>query len=112
MMRHDRVRSRNKGRCGWRRAEFEYDIPLADARELMKNHCGGRIVEKTRYLVPYGGFTWEIDVYGGELAGVAIAEIELPDMRTEFARPDWLGTEVTGDENYRKLNLYNSAGRV
>ena len=62
--------------------------------------------------MPYGGFTWEIDVYDGDLAGVAITEIELSDMRTEFARLDWLGTEVTGDENYRKFNLYHSAGRV
>lgn len=90
---------------GSARAEFEYDIPVDDARELLDNHCQGRVLEKTRCIVQHGGFTWEIDEYGGKLAGIIIAEIELPSTDTEFARPSWLGVEVTTDERYRKSNL-------
>lgn len=90
---------------GSARMEFEYDIPVDEARELLNNHCQGRVLDKTRCIVPYGGFTWEIDVYGGELSGIIIAEIELPAADTEFARPIWLGVEVTADDRYRKSNL-------
>ncbi|GGC77311.1 CYTH domain-containing protein [Chelatococcus reniformis] len=93
-------------RDGLRRAEFEYGIPLADANELLANHCHGRVVEKTRYFVSYAGFAWEVDEYGGQLAGIVIAELELPTSETEFPRPPWLGVEVTHDERYRKSNLF------
>ena len=86
-------------------------MPLVDAYELLANHCQGRVIEKTRHIVPYGGFTWEIDEYGRELSGIIIAEVELPARGTEFARPDWLGVEVTDDERYRKRNLHRMALR-
>jgi len=108
----DRATIAVKGaRNGSSRAEFEYDIPLADAHELLREHCRGGIIEKTRHIVPYGGFIWEVDEYGGELAGVVIAEVELPTMETQFARPDWLGSEITDDERYRKINLHKTVMR-
>ncbi|WP_045836558.1 CYTH domain-containing protein [Hyphomicrobium sp. 99] len=106
----DRATITIKGpRSGLIRAEFEYEIPLLDSNELLANHCQGRIIEKTRHIVSCGGFTWEIDEYSGDLAGIVIAEIELPATGTEFGRPDWLGVEVTGDECYRKVNLHKMA---
>ncbi|MGG6497329.1 UNVERIFIED_CONTAM: adenylate cyclase, partial [Bacteroidetes bacterium 56_B9] len=67
-----------KGRYeGIARAEYEYEIPLADAEEMLLTLCDGRVLEKHRYFVPYGGLTWEVDVYDGLMAGVVIAEVEL-----------------------------------
>lgn len=108
----DRATIAIKGpRNGSSRAEFEYDVPLVDAYELLANHCQGRVIEKTRHIVPYSGFIWEIDEYCRELAGIIIAEVELPAKGTQFARPEWLGIEVTGDERYRKINLHSTARR-
>ncbi|CAA2143841.1 CYTH domain-containing protein [Hyphomicrobium sp. ghe19] len=108
----DRATIAIKGsRNGLIRAEFEYEIPLVDANELLGNYCQGRIIEKTRHIVDSGGFRWEIDEYSGELTGIIVAEIELPATNTEFSRPDWLGVEVTGDERYRKGNLHKMTTR-
>ncbi|WP_275785199.1 CYTH domain-containing protein [Pararhizobium gei] len=86
------------------RDEFEYDIPVADARDLIAKAIGV-IIEKTRYRVEHEGFMWEIDVYAGVHLGLVIAEVE---MRTEADKPDlppWLGTEVTGDPRYSNQSL-------
>lgn len=62
----DRATIAIKGtREGSSRAEFEYDVPVVDARELLAKHCHGRVLEKTRHIVRFGGFIWEIDEYGG-----------------------------------------------
>lgn len=95
------VKSRNHGAV---RGEWEYEIPLADAREMLAACCGNRTLEKTRYIVDAGGgLRWEVDVFHGRHDGLVIAEIELPDPETPFSIPPFIGREVTGDPAY-----YNS----
>ncbi|MBI1203546.1 MAG: CYTH domain-containing protein [Rhodopseudomonas sp.] len=84
------------------RAEFEYPIPTADAEEMLRSMCGDEVLEKTRYIVPNSGLTWEIDVYDGLLQGVVIAEVELRRENQSIVLPDWIGAEVTDDPNYKK----------
>lgn len=91
------------------RQEFEYDIPVEDARALMQLTLG-RVVEKRRHIVPAGDETWEVDVFEGEHAGLVLAEIELDREDAAFARPDWLGEEVTGDERYYNVALAGVSG--
>jgi len=81
------------------RREFEYDIPTADAEELMSLRQGN-IVEKVRYIVPAGKLIWEIDVFSGENLGLVIAEIELPSQNHHIEFPPWIGAEVTGQDRY------------
>jgi adenylate cyclase len=85
------------------REEFEYDIPLDDAEDMMRQAIG-IIIEKTRYRVPSAGFTWEIDVYHGDLSGLIVAEVEMKSEDDRPLIPDWIGREVTG--NYRYSNHY------
>ena len=92
-------------RRGIARAEYEYEIPLADAELIMSNICGDETLEKQRYLVGHEGTIWHIDVYGGILKGVVIAEIELKQEDQKFVLPPWIGKEVTGNEFYKKINL-------
>jgi adenylate cyclase len=90
---------------GATRAEFEYPIPVADAEQLLKL-CDGPVVEKIRrVVVAHDGFTWEIDEFLGENAGLVVAEIELPSEDRPFARPEWLGDEVTDDPRYFNSTL-------
>jgi len=89
-------------------AEFEYEIPLADAEEMMAHHCLQSGLAKTRYYVPHGNRTWQVDVYEGILAGVILAEVELPSETTEIALPPWIGREVTGHPDYKKFNMVNA----
>ena len=81
------------------RDEFEYDIPLADAREMVARALG-IVLEKTRYEVGHHGFTWEIDLYHGVYSGLVVAEVELENEEQEPALPSWIGAEVTGDPRY------------
>lgn len=83
---------------GSTRAEYQYDIPLAEGRELIKL-CVGTL-EKTRHYVEQGDLTWEIDVFEGANAGLVVAEIELPAEDHPYGRPAWLGREVTMDRRY------------
>jgi CYTH domain-containing protein len=92
-------------RAGPSRLEFEYEIPHPEAEDMLERLCGGAVAQKTRHLAPYGGLTWEIDVYEGLLEGVVLAEVELPHPDAIVARPPWLGREVTGEPAYRKLAL-------
>jgi adenylate cyclase len=85
-------------------AEYEYEIPLTDAEELLA-HCDGRVLSKMRYYVLYKGFTWEIDEYDGVLSGVVLAEVELPRDNVEVPLPPWVGAEVTGRPEYKKGNM-------
>lgn len=91
--------------AGITRKEFEYEIPLSDAQELLQEFCQSRIIEKTRYYIPYAGFTWEVDEYRGANLGLLTAEIELPHEQTEFAKPAWLGREVSNDPRYSNQSL-------
>jgi len=84
---------------GTTRQEFEYPIPLGEARELLAL-CGDKVVAKRRYPVVVGAHTWEVDEFLEANAGLVVAEIELDDADEAFERPQWLGREVTDDERY------------
>ncbi len=86
------------------RNEWEFQIPLADAREIFLLCLPGKIV-KTRYFVPSGKHTIEIDVFHDRNEGLVIAEIELEDETESFLKPDWLGEEVTGRPEYYNASL-------
>lgn len=102
----DRATLTVKARSGGiRNAEYEYEIPVADAEELQARHCDGNLLAKTRHYVPYKGFMWEVDVYEGLLAGVVLAEVEIPRENTDVPLPPWVGAEVTGKPEYKKINL-------
>jgi adenylate cyclase len=96
---------------GLGRSEFEYAIPISDAEEILRTMCDDRVLEKVRNYVPYGGLTWEIDVYDGILKGVVIAEIELDREDRVLELPGWLGKEITGDSRYSKFNMEKAAKR-
>lgn len=89
---------------GATRAEFEYAIPLAEAQQLLAL-CDGPLIEKTRYVIPYQGTTWEVDEFLGDNAGLVVAEVELQNEDQPFARPPWLGAEVTQDARYFNSSL-------
>ncbi|MFO1417553.1 MAG: CYTH domain-containing protein [Methylotetracoccus sp.] len=109
------IRVRTDGQRAWmnikgatvgvQRAEYEYEIPLADGIELVERFARGPVIEKWRYVIPAGRHHWEIDVFEGENSGLVVAEIELDDPADEFARPDWLGEEVTHDVRYYNTQL-------
>lgn len=88
---------------GASRAEYEYPIPLADAKEILDTLVVGPQIDKTRHHVEFKGNLWEIDEFHGDNSGLIVAEIELPDPDTPFEKPDWAGQEVTADERF-----YNS----
>ena len=90
---------------GATRAEYEYEIPAADANEMLDTLCEQPIIEKKRYKIPRDGFTWEIDEFGGVNEGLIVAEIELESEDQAFDKPDWVGEEVTGDPRYFNSNL-------
>lgn len=86
------------------RDEFEYDIPLDDAEELLANAIG-IVLDKTRHEVEHQGYVWEIDVYHGAYRGLVVAEVELDSEHQNPPLPDWLGPEVTGDSRYSNQSL-------
>lgn len=86
------------------RAEFEYRVPVADA-EAMLALRQGNIIDKARHIVPFQGYTWEIDVFQGSLAGLVLAEVELPNTHASPMLPGWVGREVTGDPRYSNMTL-------
>lgn len=95
-----------KGKAsGIARAEFEYEIPLADANDMLNSLCGTRIIEKTRYYLHYEGFLWEIDVFEGRHKGLIVAEIELESADTLFVKPDFVGDEVSDKFEYSNFYL-------
>jgi len=89
---------------GATRAEFEYPIPVADARQLLPL-CEPALIEKHRYVLQHRGFTWEVDEFLGQNQGLVVAEIELASADQAFERPDWVGVEVTEDARYYNSNL-------
>jgi len=99
------IKSRDGGLA---RDEFEYSIPVADARSLLKL-CGRRILEKIRHEVPYAGYCWEIDEYSPPFAGLIIAEVELQSEEEDPPRPAWVGEEITHDGNFSNAALAQRA---
>jgi adenylate cyclase len=89
---------------GHTRQEFDYPIPVEDARALLAL-CVGGLVDKRRHLVRHAGHLWEVDEFLGDNAGLVVAEIELDSADEAFVRPDWLGVEVTDEVRYYNLAL-------
>jgi adenylate cyclase len=86
------------------RDEWEFEIPLSDAKEMIKLCLPGTIV-KTRYHIPAGKHVYEVDVFHSKNEGLILAEIELENEDEYFEKPEWLGAEVTGDPAYYNSNL-------
>lgn len=90
---------------GISRDEYEFPVPMHHARELLKHHCGTRVVEKTRYRIPHAGLVVEIDVFSGRHEGLVVAEIELDREDRVLSLPDWLGQELTHDRRFANSAL-------
>lgn len=95
------VKSRNDGAV---RGEWEYEIPLTDANELMLL-CPAPLVEKTRWFVDFEGRIWEVDEFSGSRRGLVMAEVELEDVSAPVDVPPFVGREVTGMTEYYNSNL-------
>lgn len=108
------VRVRTKGNQGYitikgkavgaSRAEFEYEIPVADANELLNQFCSN-LVEKTRYYIVHEHKTWEVDVFAGLNSGLIVAEIELTSEEETYTLPNWVEKNVTSELKYANSNL-------
>jgi len=94
-----------KADTGLSRYEYEYEIPLSDAREMLDRFSLMPVIEKTRYKIPYAEKLWEIDVFEGRNRGLVVAEIELQNEKELISKPPWLGREVTDDPRYLNINL-------
>ncbi len=94
------VKGKNDGPV---RDEWEYAIPVDDAREMLDKLCPGVLIDKVRHVVPYKGFRWEVDRFNSPAEGLTVAEIELDSADTRFSLPPFVGEEVTGNPAY-----YNS----
>lgn len=90
---------------GISRQEYEYPVPLADAQEMLESLCSGPLIEKTRHFVRHEGHLWEVDEFFGDNAGLVVAELELASADEPFARPAWVGEEVSHDPRYYNVRL-------
>ncbi|MGB3402218.1 MAG: CYTH domain-containing protein [Microcoleaceae cyanobacterium] len=90
---------------GTSRAEFEYLIPVKDAKEMLETLCEQPLIEKTRYKILIDGLTWEVDEFLGENKGLILAEVELTDEDQVINLPDWIGEEVSHDSRYYNSHL-------
>ncbi len=90
---------------GISRLEYEYPIPLSDAREMFERLVDDGVIDKTRYRVRCGEHLWDLDLFHGDNAGLILAEIELASETEAFQLPDWVGEEVTRDPRYYNANL-------
>ncbi len=89
---------------GTSRFEWEKEIPVEDAEELLKL-SEDTILNKTRYRIPFANHIYEVDEFHGEHQGLVLAELELQSEDEEFEKPDWLGQEVTGNVQYYNSQL-------
>jgi CYTH domain-containing protein len=92
------------GASGLARAEFEYEVPVADARQML-GYCRGAQIEKVRHSLRLGGGDWVVDEFRGRHDGLVLAEVELDSPTASFEKPGWLGDEVTGDPQYYNSSL-------
>ena len=86
------------------RTEFEYEIPVAEAQEMLDRFCPKKI-KKIRYKIDFRGFTWEVDEFERPNKGLILAEIELLNENATFPLPDWLLEEVSGQPEYYNSNM-------
>ena len=89
---------------GISRAEFEYPIPEADARELFLL-CPLPLIEKNRYCIEHAGLIWEVDEFSGANSGLVLIEVELTCAEQEILKPSWVGEEVSADSRYSNAML-------
>ena len=89
---------------GTSRFEWERELPLSEAEELMRL-CKPGMIDKVRYLVGCGDHTFEVDEFSGENTGLVVAEVELESIDEDFERPPFLGEEVTGQRQYYNSSL-------
>ena len=89
---------------GQTRAEFEYQIPVEEAKEMLDTLCDRPLIEKKRYKIIHDNLTWEVDEFSGQNQGLIIAEVELESEDQEITLPDWIDREVT-DPKYYNANL-------
>jgi len=87
------------------RSEFDYPIPVDEAEIILHSLCMKPLIEKTRHYLVHEGHTWEVDEFHGDNAGLVVAEIELRDKSEPFAKPSWLGKEVSDDPRYYNVCL-------
>lgn len=87
------------------RAEYEYEIPVIDAHEMLDTLCGRPLIEKTRHQLDVGGRQWVVDVFAGDNQGLVVAEVELEEEGQVIDLPDWIAEEVTHDSRYLNVNL-------
>lgn len=90
---------------GIERQEYEYEIPVADAEEMLASLCKRPQIDKTRHYIPAGKHVWEVDEFHGENAGLIVAEIELDSPDEQFDLPAWAGEDVSGDPRYYNSEL-------
>lgn len=90
------------------RDEYEYEIPMEDALDLLDNHCNDKVVEKTRYNITYKDKVWEVDEFHKDNQGLVVAEIELSDASENIEKPDWVGMEVSNDQKYFNSSLIDN----
>jgi len=108
------IRIRTKGKSGFMtikgktvgasRLEYEYEIPIADANELINQFCSN-LIEKKRHVVIHDGNTWEVDMFKGLNEGLIVAEIELTSEDQTYSKPNWVDKNVTHDPRYANSNL-------
>ncbi len=89
---------------GASRYEWEQEIPVSDVKDLLEI-CEPGVIDKTRYLVKYAGYIYEVDEFYGDNEGLTVAEIELQSEDEVFDKPSWLGEEVTGEVRYYNAML-------
>jgi len=109
------VRARISGERAWltlkgastglAQLEFEYPIPVADAREIIASLSDSAVIDKTRHTLRHGSHEWVVDEFHGDNAGLIVAEIELESENEAFEIPSWAGTRVTFDRRYRNKFL-------
>jgi CYTH domain-containing protein len=90
---------------GISRSEYEYEIPTAEADEILTNLCEKPLIEKNRYTIPAGEVKWEVDEFFGDNQGLVLAEVELSRPDQPIALPEWIGEEVSGDPRFFNSNL-------
>ena len=90
---------------GATRREYEDEIPMADANEMLDELCEKPIIEKTRFKISHAGLIWEIDEFAGVNQGLIVAEVELESEDQNIDFPPWVGEEVSGDPRYFNSNL-------
>ncbi len=115
------IRVRVKGDCayltikgattGIKRSEYEYEIPVKDAEEMLQNNSLGAVISKQRYKVRCGEHVWDLDLFHGDNEGLVMAEVELSTEDEQFELPDWAGMEVSDDVRYYNANLVENPYR-